>query len=114
YTVTLERIKAQKGSKSRLAMGVPMWISHSERPLKPEELCGALGVELETLDLDIDNVSSIRTTVACSLGLVTVDSSSSRVHLVHFTLQKYLHANPTLFQSPHSTMAEVCLTYLNF
>ncbi|RPA88673.1 hypothetical protein L873DRAFT_1905956 [Choiromyces venosus 120613-1] len=114
YTATLERIKAQKGSKSRLAMDAPMWISHSERPLEPEELCEALGVELETDDLDIDNVPSIRAIVACSLGLVTIDSSSPRVRLVHFTLQEYLHANPTLFQNTHSMMAEVCLTYLNF
>ncbi|RPA90821.1 hypothetical protein L873DRAFT_1716542, partial [Choiromyces venosus 120613-1] len=86
YTATMERIKAQKGSKSQLAISALMWISHSERPLKPEELCEALGVELGTTDLDCDNVPSIRTIVACSLGLVIVDSSSSRVRLVHFTL----------------------------
>ncbi|RPA91564.1 hypothetical protein L873DRAFT_1655693, partial [Choiromyces venosus 120613-1] len=114
YTATLERIKAQSGSKSRLAMDALMWISHSEIPLEPAELCEALGVELGTPDLDIENVPSMRTIVECSLGLITVDSSSSEVRLVHFTLQEYLHANPTLFHSPHSKMAEVCLTYLNF
>ncbi|RPA90142.1 hypothetical protein L873DRAFT_1643024, partial [Choiromyces venosus 120613-1] len=58
YTVTLERIKAQSGSKSRLAMDALMWISHSEIPLEPAELCEALGVELGTPDLDIENVPS--------------------------------------------------------
>ncbi|RPA91562.1 hypothetical protein L873DRAFT_1752016 [Choiromyces venosus 120613-1] len=114
YTATLERIKAQNGGKSRLAMDTLMWISHSEWPLRPDELCEALGVELGTPDLDIDNVPSILTIVECSLGLITVDSLSSEVRLVHFTLQEYLHDNPTLFQGPHSKMAEVGLTYLNF
>ncbi|RPA90440.1 hypothetical protein L873DRAFT_1657583, partial [Choiromyces venosus 120613-1] len=114
YTTTLERIRAQNGSRSRLAMDALMWISYLERPLEPEELCETLGVELGTTDLDIDNVPSIRTIVECFLGLITVDSWSSEVRLVHFTLQEYLHTNPTLFHSPHSKMAEVCLTYLNF
>jgi len=33
---------------------------------------------------------------------------------VHFSLQEYLSDNPSLFQSPHAMIAEVCLTYLNF
>ena len=32
YETTLERIKAQKGSKSRLGMDALMWVSNSERP----------------------------------------------------------------------------------
>ena len=43
YGVTLDRIK-QSGGKSRLVMSVLMWISRSERPMSPEELCHALGV----------------------------------------------------------------------
>jgi len=43
-----------------------------------------------------------------------VEESSSTLRLVHFTLQEYLLSDPTLFHSPHSTIAEVCLTYLNF
>ncbi|RPA91555.1 hypothetical protein L873DRAFT_1780965 [Choiromyces venosus 120613-1] len=114
YAVTLKRIKAQNGSKSRLAMDALMWMSHSERRLTQDELREVLGLEFGTPDLDIDNVPSVRTIVECSLGLITVDSRSSTIRLVHFTLQEYLHANPTLFQGPHSKMAEVCLTYLNF
>ena len=40
YGVTLERIK-QSGGKSRLAMATLMWISRSERPMSPDELCHA-------------------------------------------------------------------------
>ena len=114
YTATFKRIKGQENARSRLGMEAIMWVAYSERPLQPDELCQALGVEVGSKDLNKDNAPKIRTIMNCALGLVTVDSSSSTVRLVHFTLQEYILANPTLFQSPHSMIAEVCLTYLNF
>ena len=91
-----------------------MWVAHSELPLGPDELRQALGVEIGSKDMNNDNAPSIRTILNCALGLVIVDSSSSKVRLVHFALQEHILANPTLFDSPHSMIAEVCLTYLNF
>ena len=35
------------------------------------------------------------------------------VRFIHFTVQEYLRANPELFGSAHSAMAETCLSYLN-
>ena len=113
YGTTLERIKAQKG-RSRLGIGALIWVSNSERPLRTSELCHALGVRIGSTDLDLEGVPTIRTLIGCSLGLITVEASSSIVRLVHFTLQEYLSNNSSLFRSPHSMMAEVCLTYLNF
>jgi len=114
YTATLTRVKAQKGNKSVLGLKILMWVSYSERPLRAEELCHALGVEIGSSDLDPENIPALRTLLASCLGLVTVETSSSIVRLVHFTLHEYLLSNPTLFSSPHATIAEVCLTYLNF
>ena len=115
YTATLSRLKAQKGYKSVLGLKVLMWVLYSERPLRGEELCHALGVEIGSTDLDPENVPALRTLVASCLGLITVEaSSSSTVRLVHFILKEHLSSNPTLFHSPHSLIAEVCLTYLNF
>ena len=114
YTATLSRLRAQKGYKSVLGLKVLMWVLYSERPLRGEELCHALGVELGSEDLDPENVPALRTLVASCLGLVTVETSRSTVRLVHFTLQEHLLCDPTLFHSPHSAIAEVCLTYLNF
>jgi len=113
YTGTLSRIQAQPGSRSKLGMEVLMWVSHAERPLHVDELCHALGVE-GSIDLDIGNIPAIETLLACSLGLVTVEKSSSTVRLVHYTLQEFLSNNTNLFPNPHSIIAEVCLTYLNF
>jgi len=91
-----------------------MWVLYSERPLRVEELCYALGVKKGSTNLGLGNVPRIRTLLAASLGLLTVEASSSTVRLVHFTLKEHLLSDPTLSHSPHSTIANVCLTYLNF
>ena len=114
YSATLDRIKEQRGNRVKLGMEALMWISCSKRPLKADELCQALAVEVGTTDLNFHNAPSIRTLLSCTLGLVTIDEQSSTVRLVHFTLQEYLAAHPGLFITPHSMMAEICLTYLNF
>ena len=113
YTETLSRMQAQSGSRSKLGMDVLMWVSHAERPLHVDELCHALGVE-GSIDLDARNIPRVETLLACSLGLVTVEKSSSTVRLVHYTLQEHLSNNTNLFPNPQSIIAEVCLTYLNF
>ena len=113
YDATLGRIKGQGGEKARLGIDALMWISHSERPLKADELCHALAVRIGSADLDGDNVPSIGTLLACCQGLITVDKEASTVRLIHFTVQEYLRAHPELFGSAHSTVAETCLSYLN-
>jgi len=113
YYETIERIKAQGGDKARLGMKRLMWISHAERPLKADELCHALAVELGSTEFDAGNVPWMSTLVGCCQGLVMVDEETSTVRLVHFTLQEYLSARPDIFSRSHSTMAEICLTYLN-
>src|SRR5205807_5780046 len=94
-------------------MSTLMWISHSERPLSPDELCHALAVEIGSSNLNTDNVPSIGTVLASCQGLVTVDKKASTVRLIHFTLQEYLRAHPDLFITALSTIAETCLSYLN-
>ena len=114
YGATLVRIKEQGGGRDELGVRVLMWVLCSERPLKAEELCLALGVEAGTTDLDVENVPTTRTLMSCTLGLVSIDEPGSTVRLVHFTLREYLEAQHNLFTTPHSVMAEICLTYLNF
>jgi len=113
YSETLSRIKGQGEEEARLGIATLMWISHSERPLKVDELCHALGVEIGSPDLDGDDVPSIRTLLSCCQGLIAVDKEASTVRLIHFTLQEYLRAQPELFGRAHSIMAETCLSYLN-
>ena len=113
YGATLSRIKGQGREGSRLGIATLMWISHSERPLKVDELCHALGVEIGSADLHGDNVPSITTLLAYCKGIVAVDKEASTVRLIHFTLQEYLQAHAEHFYRPHAAMAETCLSYLN-
>ena len=113
YGATLGRIKGQGGEKVGLGMATLMWISHAERPLKLDELCHALAVEVGSPNVNTDNVPSIGTLLACCQGLVVMDKEASTVRLIHFTLQEYLRAHVELFGIAHATMTEICLSYLN-
>jgi len=114
YGATIVRIQAQGGDKPRLGMGALMWISHVERPLTPIELCQALAIDLGSTDFNASNIPSITTLVGCCQGLITMDKEASTGRLVHFTLREYLSAHPGIFGRPHSAIAELCLTYLNY
>jgi len=114
YDATIGRIKAQEGDGARPGMEALMWISHSERPLKVDEICHALAVEAGSADINTNNVPSIRTVLGSCQGLAAVDEGSSTIRLIHFTLKEYLSCHADLFDRPHSKMAETCLTYLNF
>ena len=114
YAEMLGRIKAEGGEKARLGMVVLMWVSHSRRPLQVDELCQAIAIRIGSNDLEYDDIPAISTLLHCCQGLVTVDKGDSTVRLIHFTLQEHLCTHPDLFDAAHSTMAETCLTYLNF
>src|SRR5207253_6790967 len=107
------RIRSQDGEKAKLAIATLTWICHAERPLLVDELCHALAVEIEETDFDPDNAPSIGALLGCCQGLITVDKEASTVRLIHITVREYLCAHPDLFNKPHSTIAEACLTYLN-
>ena len=113
YGATIERIKAQDVGKSRLGVAALMWVSHAERPLRADELCHALAVELGSKDFNAGNTPSISTLVGCCQGLITVDKETSTVRLIHPTVKEYLSTRPEISSNPHSVIAEICLTYLN-
>ena len=114
WGVALERIKEQDRQKTALGMAALMWISHSERPLYPDELSHALAVEIGSTDINSERIPSVETLLSSCLGFIVIDMETSAVRLIHFTLREHLHARPALFGPAHSIMAETCLTYLNF
>ena len=89
-------------------------MSHSRRPLQAHELCHAIAIRIGSTNHNSDDILTLSTLINCCQGLVTLEKTGSAVRLIHFTLQEYLRAHPDLFNRPHSTMAETCLTYLNF
>jgi len=89
-------------------------VSHSRRPLQVHELCHAIAIRIGSTNHNSDDILTLSTLINCCQGLVTLEKSGSTIRLIHFTLQEYLRADPDLFNRAHSTMAETCLTYLNF
>ena len=112
YTQTLQRIREEKGGRSRLGIEVLVWVSHSVRPLQISELQHALAVEMELTDLDPENIPPRDTVLASCLGLVVVDEKTSTVRLIHYTLQEYL-SGPGILSNAHKTLGQTCLAYLN-
>ena len=113
YAQTLQRIREQKGDRSRLGMEVLMWVSHAERPLGIDELRHALAVEMDSTGLDPENIRPRDTVLGSCLGLAVIDAETSTVRLVHYTLQEYLF-RPGIMPDAHKVLAQSCLTYLNY
>jgi len=113
YGQTLQRIRELKGSRSRLGMEVLMWVSHAERPLRIDELCHALAIEMGTSDLDHEDIPPQDTVLGSCLGLAVADAETSTVRLIHHTLQEYL-SKPGTELDAHKTLAQTCLVYLNY
>src|SRR5205807_4390279 len=113
YTGTLNRIRGQCGTLARFGISALMWVSLAERPLRIDELCHAMAVEVGSPNINTEMVPEIETVVASCMGLVTIDHASSTVRLIHATLEEYLHSHQgDIFQNPHAIIAEVCLSYL--
>lgn len=101
YATTIVRVKAQNGSRSRFRIEALMWVPNSERSLLASELYHALGVKTGSPDVSPKSILTNQTLLACYLGLITIEASSSTVRLVLFTLQEYLSKNRSLFQNSH-------------
>jgi len=113
YTWMVDRIR-NSSSLSDLGMRVLMWLHLATRPLGLIEIQHALAVELGDIELDEEAIPSKKRLLDCCLGLVLVDEETSTVQLVHYTLEEYfqMHSN-IIFPHSHSTVAEICLTYLS-
>jgi len=113
YSQTLQQIKEQRGDLPRLGIEALMWVSHAEQPLRIDELCHALAVDMEMTDLDPQNIRLQDTVLGSCLGLVMVDKKTSIVRLIHDTLQEYL-SRPGILPGAHKILGETCLAYLNY
>ena len=82
YGVMIERIKAQGEGKANLAVTALTWVCHSERPLKVNELCHSLAVEIGAMDFNSENIPSIDTLLDCCQGLITVDTEVQHLSFV--------------------------------
>lgn len=85
----------------------------ARRALSQDELCHALAVSLEAKDVDEDDdVRHIEDVLATCAGLVTVDTESDIVRLVHKSTQEYFQRNRTrIFPMAEHLMGNICSIY---
>jgi hypothetical protein len=115
YKDAMERISGQDSDSKELAKQVLSWISCSRRPLTTPELQCALAVEINTNELDEENLPQIEDMISVCAGLVTVDKESDVIRLVHYTAQEYFERmQNTFFPEAESEITITCVTYLSF
>ncbi|KAI9757033.1 MAG: hypothetical protein M4579_003602 [Chaenotheca gracillima] len=115
YEDAMKRIDGQDPGLRVPAYDLLTWIVHAKRPMTEAELQHALAVEVETTELDEENIPDIDDVLSACAGLVTVDPSTELVRLVHYTTQEYFERESKVhFPKAHETIATACLTYLTF
>jgi ankyrin repeat protein len=116
YKNAMFRIKGQVEEQSQLALKALSWISKAVRPLKLDEIHHALAVEPGDQELDPDGIDNDKTfLVSITAGLLTVDSNSGTIRLVHFTAEEYFKKTwQDWFPDAEELIAETCITYLMF
>ena len=111
----IARIQGRPNASAELGMRVLMWLHFAYQPLNLVELQHALAVRKGHVEFDSDYIPSQKALLDCCLGLVIVDEETLTVRFVHFTLEEYFRDNfRTEFPDGYSSIAETCLTYLNF
>ncbi|KAK8111993.1 uncharacterized protein PG998_008450 [Apiospora kogelbergensis] len=115
YNDTMERICCQLPGHKKWAMQVLGWLTYNMRPLKVVELQHALEMEpgRTTLELDENMFQADYLSSICA-GLVTVETISGTIQLVHYTTQEYLRSfTHRWFPKIHSIIVTSCVTYIS-
>ncbi|KAI0196461.1 hypothetical protein F4808DRAFT_305556 [Astrocystis sublimbata] len=115
YGNAMERIQEQIPEQAKRAKQVLLWITCASRPLTKLELQNALAVEPDEPEFDEDNLPQIEDVLSVCAGLVTVDTDSSIVRLVHYTTQEYFDRTQSKwFPEAHHSITLACFTYLSY
>jgi hypothetical protein len=115
YKEAIQRIEGQLRRDCELAKKVLSWITYAKRPLTTAEMCCALAVEPDYVELDPDNIPDVEDLLSVCAGLVVVDQESAVIRLVHYTTQEYFeHIRDLWNPDARLHIASTCLTYLSF
>ncbi|KAF4956485.1 hypothetical protein FSARC_11555 [Fusarium sarcochroum] len=115
YDQAMARIESQSANIRKMAKKVLYWVIYAQRALSPTELQHAIAIEPGQTELDPEFIPGID--LACSIcaGLVTIDTQSNIVRLVHYTTQEYFdQEKQRWFTDANSNIASDCITYLSF
>ncbi|KAK5211291.1 hypothetical protein LTR47_007985 [Exophiala xenobiotica] len=114
YENSMQRIQCQPEEHTELARKVLICITFGARPLTLDELRHAIAVDEGTKELDPEyDLDDPDVLISACAGLVTIDSESMTIRLVHYTTQSFLESLQDGFLSDsHYFLACCCLNYL--
>lgn len=109
------RIESQGGRSQDLAKKILSWITHAKRVLSITELQHAVAIEPGKSELNRKFIPSLEIIGTICAGLVTIDTQSNAVRLVHYTTQAYFErTREKWFINAKSNITTACVTYLSF
>ncbi|KAF4837172.1 Vegetative incompatibility protein HET-E-1 [Colletotrichum tropicale] len=115
YNEAMERIEGQLDDQKTLAKDALSWIVYATRPLQTLELQHALAVEIDTAELDEDNITELEDIVSVCAGLITIDEESEVIRLVHYTTQEFFErTSERWLPNAQELIVDSCVTYLSF
>jgi hypothetical protein len=115
YDEIMHRIKNQPAKEAELAKRILGWITYAKEPLTTKQLQQALSITLDSTHPDEDAETHEQILISACLGIVTVDSKSNLIRLVHYTTQEYIERiRETQFPEAQAIIAKTCLTCLGF
>ena len=115
YKQTLRRIESQGTCCRRLAKKILSWAVYAKRILSIYELQHAVAVQFGKPDLDKKFIPSVGIIGSVCAGLITIDTQSDVVRLVHYTTQEYLErTEKDWFPKAETYITMTCITYLSF
>jgi hypothetical protein len=115
YDEIMNRIKSQPVKEAELAKRVLGWITYAKEPLTTKQLQQALSITLDSTPPDEDAETHEHILISSCLGIVTIDSKSNLIRLVHYTTQEYIERiRETQFPDAQTVIAKTCLTCLGF
>ncbi|KIW12092.1 hypothetical protein PV08_09366 [Exophiala spinifera] len=114
YEDSLRRIQSQPEEHRDLARKVLTCVTFSFEPLTMDQVRHAVAVDEETQDIDPEyDLDDPDLVISVCAGLVTLDSQSQNLRMVHYTTQSFLESLGDGFLSnPHTFLASRCLSYL--
>lgn len=113
YRQTFDRIRDKSRPRQELAESVMLWLSYARRPLKFEELQEAVALKWKDTVLEIKSVSPRKIILEACMGLVTTETQSSTITLVHSTLEGYFKSQYRSKIDPDAFIGRLLLSYLS-
>ncbi|RXW17995.1 hypothetical protein EST38_g7853 [Candolleomyces aberdarensis] len=112
YLSSLNRILALPPSRSSLALRAIGWITHSERRLQVTEVLHAFAFEEGSAEVDEDNIPSLKLVLQVCVGIVSADTETETLGLIHSTAHEFFRQLPQL-QDTHLDIASTSIGYLS-